>query len=71
MKPYIAAELAKAPGLARITRHMLGLFHGEPGGRAWRRIISENAHRHGAGVDLLDAALAAVTAQVMRLEAAE
>jgi tRNA-dihydrouridine synthase A len=71
MKPYITAELTKAPGLARITRHMLGLFHGEPGGRAWRRIISENAHRPGAGVDLLDAALAAVAAEVMRLEAAE
>jgi tRNA-dihydrouridine synthase A len=71
MKPYITAELAKAPGLARITRHMLGLFHGEPGGRAWRRIISENAHRRGAGVDLLDAALEAVAAQMMRVEAAE
>lgn len=71
MKPYIAAELTKAPGLARITRHMLGLFHGEPGGRSWRRVISENAHRPGAGVDLLDAAIAAVTEQVMRLEAAE
>ncbi|MGE3874618.1 MAG: tRNA dihydrouridine(20/20a) synthase DusA [Parvibaculaceae bacterium] len=71
MKPYIAAELAKAPGLARITRHMLGLFHGEPGGRAWRRIISENAHRPGAGAGLLDAALAAVAEQAMRLQAAE
>jgi tRNA-dihydrouridine synthase A len=71
MKPYIAAELGKAPGLARITRHMLGLFHGEPGGRAWRRIISENAHRPGAGADLLDAALAAVAEQVNRLQAAE
>lgn len=71
MKHYIAGELAKAPGLARITRHMLGLFHGEPGGRAWRRIISENAHRHGAGTEVLDAALAAVTEQVTRLEAAE
>jgi len=71
MKPYIAAELGKAPGLARITRHMLGLFHGEPGGRAWRRIISENAHRPGAGADLLDVALAAVAEQVNRLQAAE
>jgi tRNA-dihydrouridine synthase A len=71
MKPYIAAEFAKAPGLARITRHMLGLFHGEPGGRSWRRVLSENAHRPGAGVDLLDRALAAVAEQVMRLEAAE
>src|SRR5262245_48918390 len=71
MKPYIAAELARAPGLARMTRHMLGLFHGEPGGRAWRRVISENAHRSGAGIDLLDAALAAVAAQATRLERAE
>ncbi|WP_119273605.1 tRNA dihydrouridine(20/20a) synthase DusA [Taklimakanibacter deserti] len=71
MKPYIASELEKAPGLARITRHMLGLFHGEPGGRAWRRIISENSHRPGAGADLLDVALAAVAEQVNRLQAAE
>jgi tRNA-dihydrouridine synthase A len=71
MKPYIAAELAKTPGLARITRHMLGLFHGEPGGRAWRRIISENAHRPGAGIGVLDSALAAVAEQVSRLQAAE
>ncbi|MGE0149735.1 MAG: tRNA dihydrouridine(20/20a) synthase DusA, partial [Parvibaculaceae bacterium] len=71
MKPYVAAELEKAPGLARITRHMLGLFHGEPGGRAWRRIISENAHRPGAGAGLLDAALAAVAAPAVRLQAAE
>ncbi|MGE0241764.1 MAG: tRNA dihydrouridine(20/20a) synthase DusA [Parvibaculaceae bacterium] len=71
MKPYVAAELGKAPGLARITRHMLGLFHGEPGGRAWRRMISENAHRPGAGPDLLDAALAAVAAQATRLHSAE
>ena len=71
MKPYIAAELSKTPGLARITRHMLGLFHGEPGGRSWRRVLSENAHRPGAGIGVLDAALAAVAEQVMRLEAAE
>jgi tRNA-dihydrouridine synthase A len=71
MKPYVVAELERAPGLARITRHMLGLFHGEPGGRVWRRIISENAHRPGAGVELLERALAAMAEQVTRLEAAE
>jgi tRNA-dihydrouridine synthase A len=71
MKPYITNELAKAPGLARITRHMLGLFHGEPGGRFWRRVLSENAHRRGAGVEIVDMALAAVAEQVHRLEAAE
>jgi tRNA-dihydrouridine synthase A len=71
MKPYISAELAKAPGLARLTRHMLGLFHGEPGGRVWRRVLSENAHRRGAGVEVLDMALAAVADQAHRLMAAE
>jgi tRNA-dihydrouridine synthase A len=71
MRPYISAELAKAPGLARITRHMLGLFHGEPGGRSWRRVLSENAHRRGAGVEVLDMALAAVADQANRLMAAE
>jgi len=71
MKPYIATEGAKAPGLARITRHMLGLFHGEPGGRFWRRVLSENAHRRGAGLEIVDMALAAVAEQVHRLEAAE
>ena len=71
MKPYISAELAKAPGLARLTRHMLGLFHGEPGGRLWRRVLSENAHRRGAGVEVLDMALAAVADQANRLMAAE
>lgn len=71
MKPYIAAELGRQPGLARITRHMLGLFHGEPGGRAWRRVLSENAHRRGAGLDVVDAALAAVAEQAHRLMAAE
>jgi tRNA-dihydrouridine synthase A len=71
MKPYVAAELRKAPGLARLTRHMLGLFHGEPGGRVWRRVISEEAHRRNAGIEVLDRALAAVTEQSFRMMAAE
>ena len=71
MKPYIAAELAKAPGLARLTRHMLGLFHGEPGGRLWRRVLSENAHQRGVGIEILDMALAAVEDQAGRSIAAE
>lgn len=71
MKPYFAAELARQPGLARMTRHILGLFHGEPGGRAWRRVLSENAHRRGAGIEIVDQALAAVAEQAHRLMAAE
>lgn len=71
MKPYISRELARQPGLARMTRHILGLYHGEPGGRVWRRVLSENAHRRGAGIEVVDQALAAVAEQAHRLMAAE
>jgi tRNA-dihydrouridine synthase A len=57
MLPYIEAELARGERLGRITRHMLGLFAGQPGARAWRRYISENAFRQGAGTEVLIEAL--------------
>lgn len=56
MKPYIARQLAEGVWLQNITRHMLGLFHGMPGGRLWRRVLSEEASRPGAGLDVLDKA---------------
>ncbi|MDO9638796.1 MAG: tRNA dihydrouridine(20/20a) synthase DusA [Pseudotabrizicola sp.] len=62
MKPYIAAHLAAGGRLHQITRHMLGLFAGRPGARGWRRVLSEGATRDGAGLHLLDAALAQVQA---------
>jgi tRNA-dihydrouridine synthase A len=40
-----------------MTRHILGLFQGIPGARAWRRHLSEHAHRRDAGVEVLEAAL--------------
>ena len=57
MIPYIQKELARDERLGRITRHMLGLFTGQPGARAWRRYISENAFKDGAGPEVLLAAL--------------
>ena len=57
MLPYIEKELARGERLGRITRHMLGLFAGQPGARTWRRYISENAFRHGAGPEVLMDAL--------------
>ena len=57
MRPYIAAHLASGGRLHQITRHMLGLFAGQPGARDWRRVLSEHANRPGAGLDVLDAAL--------------
>ena len=64
MKPYIAEQLAQGVWLQNITRHMLGLFHGLPGGRLWRRVLSEEAPKPGAGLDVLEKA-----AQVPRGEA--
>jgi tRNA-dihydrouridine synthase A len=60
MLPYIEAHLASGGRLHQITRHMLGLFHGRPGARHWRRILSEGAHEEGAGVPLVLKALAEV-----------
>jgi len=57
MLPYVEAELSGGERLGRITRHMLGLFTGEAGARAWRRYISENSFREGAGTEVLIEAL--------------
>ena len=61
MLPYIDRHLAPGGRLNQISRHMLGLFHGQPGARQWRRILSEGAHRPGAGLSLVETALAAVS----------
>ena len=60
MLPYVERELESGERLIRIVRHMLGLFAGQPGARAWRRYISENAHRRDAGVEILQNALDAI-----------
>lgn len=62
MRPYIAAHLAAGGRLHQITRHMLGLFTGKPGARGWRRVLSENASRTGAGLEVIDRALAELQA---------
>ncbi len=64
MYPYIAAHLAQGGKLHQITRHMLGLFQGRPGARAYRRVLSEGVTRPGAGLEVLEAALAEVQAVV-------
>lgn len=58
--PYVERELGAGTPLKAITRHLLGLFQGQPRGRAWRRYLSENAHRRGAGPEVLENALALV-----------
>ena len=54
--PYIERELGRGTRLQSISRHILGLFHGAMGGRLWRRHLSENAVKPGAGVEVLRAA---------------
>lgn len=58
MIPYVERQLSKGAALKNITRHLLGLFAGRPGARAWRRHLSENAHLPGAGIEVLREALA-------------
>jgi len=55
---YIATRLADGAPLNAMTKHMLGLFHGRPGARLFRRHLSENATRRGAGFSVLREALA-------------
>lgn len=58
--PYVEDQLSKGVKLARMTRHMLGLFHGRPGARSWRRILTVEAIRPDAGIEVIQQALAAV-----------
>jgi tRNA-dihydrouridine synthase A len=60
MLPYIEAHIAGGGRLNQITRHMLGLFAGRPGARHWKRILSEEAHKDGAGPEVVERALSAV-----------
>src|SRR5690625_6354258 len=57
---YVADELKRGIALKHMTRHILGLFQGVPGARQFRRVISEQAHRPGAGLEVLAAARQAI-----------
>ncbi|MCP3670750.1 MAG: tRNA dihydrouridine(20/20a) synthase DusA [Gammaproteobacteria bacterium] len=61
LMPFIQQEFAQGIPINRITRHILGLFQGQPGAKAWRRHISENAHRKGATPELITQAAQMVT----------
>lgn len=62
LRPYIESELAAGTCLKHISRHLLGLYQGIPGAKRWRRTISTETHRPGAGLAVLDAARAATDA---------
>jgi len=61
-RPYMAGQLAAGVPLAHMTRHMLGVMHGLPGARAFRRIMTVDSIRPGAGLEVLDRAVEAVRA---------
>ena len=58
--PYVNAELARGTHLAAMTRHMLGLFHARLGARAWRRVLTVESAKPGAGIEVIEHALAAL-----------
>ena len=60
MLPYIEQRMTQGCPLKSITRHLLGIFQGQPGARAWRRHLSENAHAEGADLTVIEKALALV-----------
>lgn len=67
LRPYVEAQLGRGLALKHITRHLLGLFHGQPGGRGFRQVLSEGAHRAGADWQLLEQALQVTREQAARV----
>jgi len=69
--PYVERGLERGVPLNAMTKHTLGIFHGLPGARLYRRHLSENATKPGAGVEVLRQALDLVREQLARRAAAE
>jgi len=66
MASYAARHIAAGGRLAHVTRHMVGLFHGRPGARRFRQILSTDATRPGAGPEVLMQAYAALATEAAR-----
>jgi tRNA-dihydrouridine synthase A len=64
--PYVERELGRGASLNHITRHILGLYRGQPGGRAFRRVISQQATKPGAGIEVIERALAETEAAALQ-----
>jgi tRNA-dihydrouridine synthase A len=65
MRDYVERQRARGVRLAAITRHVLGLYHGEAGGKAFRRVLSERTHAADAGWEAVEAALLQVKGEVV------
>ncbi|WP_008312136.1 tRNA dihydrouridine(20/20a) synthase DusA [Leptolyngbya sp. PCC 6406] len=60
MLPYIDYWTGRGLKLYKITRHLLMLFHGQPGSRRWRQILTEQSSKPGAGVEVVEQGLTQV-----------
>ena len=63
MRDYAVRAMASGAPLRAVTRHMLGLYQGLPGARAWRRMLSDSTRLAAGDVDLILAAAAQVRPQ--------
>lgn len=68
--PYVEQHIERGGRLSNITRHILGLYHEQPRGRVFRRFLSENAVKPGAGVAVLAAAIDMVERRAEALDPA-
>jgi tRNA-dihydrouridine synthase A len=64
--PYVETKLAEGVKLPAMTRHMLGLFHGQPGARTWRRILTVEGAKAGAGIEVIERGLDALVEAAWR-----
>jgi tRNA-dihydrouridine synthase A len=69
--PYVERERARGVRLNAMTRHILGIYHGQKRARAFRRHLAENAHLDGAGIAVLEQARDIVSGESYRAVAAE
>ena len=68
--PYIEARLSEGVRLSSMTRHLLGMFAGRPGARSYRRVLATDAVKPGAGLEVLQAAIAEVDSAASARQAA-
>lgn len=69
IEPYMREQLSQGATLHSMTRHILGLFQGEPGARKWRRVLSEEGVQPGAGIEVIDLARQALEEGARRAKA--
>ncbi|MGJ8686190.1 MAG: tRNA dihydrouridine(20/20a) synthase DusA, partial [Spongiibacteraceae bacterium] len=64
--PYVESQLSSGSKLNHMSRHLLGLFNGEPGGKLYRRYVSQHAHQQGAGVEVLEGAAHIIEQELLK-----